>query len=270
MRAYKRKHHIIYKTTCAVTGNWYVGMHSTDDLNDGYLGSGTRLWKSIKKHGKENHTYEILEHLPSRELLVKREEELVNHEMLLDSKCMNLRTGGTGNCGRATSEETGRKISESNRKYREQNGTKVYSEAGTKRWAKEKAARQIANDTPIVLSREEVLALLITESGQLNKNATRCISKAIKAIEMPSRTREANVVKRWRAVHQAIDNPIFPDLVEKINAYVNGIENRPTCKICSQPVTFFRFNKPYATYCGARCQLLDPSHKSPVLSRWQR
>lgn len=29
-------------------------MHSTDNLDDGYVGSGKRLWNSIKKHGKEN------------------------------------------------------------------------------------------------------------------------------------------------------------------------------------------------------------------------
>lgn len=90
----RKKHHVIYKTTCSVTGRYYIGMHSTDELEDGYLGSGKRLWQSIKKHGKEAHSYQILEHLPSREALRLRETELVNEELIGDPLCMNLALGG--------------------------------------------------------------------------------------------------------------------------------------------------------------------------------
>lgn len=94
LRAENRKHHIIYKTTCLITSRWYIGMHSTDALDDGYLGSGQRLWKSIKKHGKENHIVEILEHLNSRKELIIREGEIVTKELRQDVLCMNLRDGG--------------------------------------------------------------------------------------------------------------------------------------------------------------------------------
>jgi hypothetical protein len=97
MRADQRQYHIIYKTTCLTTGKWYLGMHSTDDLNDGYLGSGQLLWKSLKKYGKDNHQYEILEYLPSRKALILREEELITDEVRNQPQCLNLRNGGTGN-----------------------------------------------------------------------------------------------------------------------------------------------------------------------------
>jgi hypothetical protein len=71
-------------------------MHSTDDLEDGYIGSGKRLWYSIRKYGKENHKCEILEFLSSREELKNREAEIVNEELLSDSMCMNLKYGGEG------------------------------------------------------------------------------------------------------------------------------------------------------------------------------
>jgi len=74
-------------------------MHSTDNLNDGYLGSGKRLWNSLKKHGKENHSIEILEHYDNREDLRNREAELVNDDLLTDSMCMNLVLGGSGFAG---------------------------------------------------------------------------------------------------------------------------------------------------------------------------
>lgn len=95
-RAARKKYHVIYKTTCLVSHRYYIGMHSTDNLDDGYLGSGKRLWQSIRKHGKENHVYEIQEKLPSREELRLREAELVNEILLEDKQCMNLCLGGNG------------------------------------------------------------------------------------------------------------------------------------------------------------------------------
>jgi hypothetical protein len=91
-----KKYHFIYKTTCQVNGKYYYGMHSTDNLEDGYVGSGTRLWRSIKKYGRENFKIEILEFCSDRESLKKRERELINEEMLVDPMCMNLTLGGDG------------------------------------------------------------------------------------------------------------------------------------------------------------------------------
>ena len=53
-RASRRKYHYIYKTTCIINDKFYIGMHSTDNMEDGYIGSGKRLWHSINYHGKEN------------------------------------------------------------------------------------------------------------------------------------------------------------------------------------------------------------------------
>jgi hypothetical protein len=92
----EKKYHFIYKTTDTRNENFYIGMHSTDDLNDGYVGSGTRLRKLIYKHGKIIFKLEILEHLPDRESLIKREIEIVNSDLLMEEKCMNLKPGGSG------------------------------------------------------------------------------------------------------------------------------------------------------------------------------
>ena len=60
------------------------------------MGSGTVLRHSIRKYGVENHSKEILEYLPCREELAKREHEIVNKELISDGKCMNLKEGGHG------------------------------------------------------------------------------------------------------------------------------------------------------------------------------
>ena len=95
-KADRKKNHIIYKTTCLTTKKFYIGMHSTDNLEDGYIGSGKLLWRSVSKHGKENHTTEILETLPTRKALAAREKEIVNEKFLEDPQCMNLMIGGEG------------------------------------------------------------------------------------------------------------------------------------------------------------------------------
>ena len=94
-RADQRKFHYIYKIT-RQDGKYYIGLHSTDNLDDGYFGSGQILWRSIKKHGKEKHSKEILEFLPSRTELKAREEFLVDEELLKDPMCMNVIKGGGG------------------------------------------------------------------------------------------------------------------------------------------------------------------------------
>jgi hypothetical protein len=94
----RKQHSIfyIYKITCNVTGRYYIGMHSTSNLEDGYFGSGKRLKYSVIKYGKENHSKEILEFLENTESLINRETQLVNADLLKDPNCMNLAHGGIG------------------------------------------------------------------------------------------------------------------------------------------------------------------------------
>jgi len=92
----EHKYHYIYKITCTKTKRYYIGMHSTDKLNDGYMGGGKRIRNSIRRHGKEAHTKEILEYFDDRESLRNREIILVNEDLLNDPMCMNLQPGGGG------------------------------------------------------------------------------------------------------------------------------------------------------------------------------
>ena len=92
----QKQYHYIYKTTNLVNKKYYYGMHSTDDLEDGYLGSGRRLRRSINKYGEENHVREILEFVDDRKKLIEREKEVVNLNEIAKEDCMNLMVGGVG------------------------------------------------------------------------------------------------------------------------------------------------------------------------------
>jgi hypothetical protein len=125
-RANERKYHYIYKITRNDgSGKYYIGMHSTDDLEDGYFGSGQLLWKSIKKHGKEKHSKEILEHLSSREALKFREKQIVNEELLGDKLCMNLKLGGEGGWDHVPREIVLENLSKRNPNWKHYNGSEL-------------------------------------------------------------------------------------------------------------------------------------------------
>jgi hypothetical protein len=112
-----RKYHYIYKTTNIINNKFYIGMHSTDNLNDGYLGSGKRLWFSINYHGKKNHKIEILEFCEDREKLKIREKEIVNNELINEKLCLNLQVGGGGGI---ISEEHHKKMKVASSKYQKE------------------------------------------------------------------------------------------------------------------------------------------------------
>lgn len=83
--------HFIYKTT-HINGRYYIGRHSTDNLDDGYIGSGT--WPmSIKD--KSTLTREILEFVDDFETLKEREaEHLAEH--IGKPNCMNVNPDPVG------------------------------------------------------------------------------------------------------------------------------------------------------------------------------
>ena len=92
----EKKIHYLYKTTCVITSRWYIGLHSTNNMEDGYMGSGKRLRYSIRKYGVDNHKKEILEFFETRELLVEAEIKAITADMITDTDCMNIVDGGGG------------------------------------------------------------------------------------------------------------------------------------------------------------------------------
>lgn len=117
-RASQKAFHFVYKTACTVTGKWYIGLHSTDNIDDGYLGSGMRLTRSVKKYGEAAHSREILFMGATRKEASNKEAELLSEDVRKDPMCMNLGPGGLGATDRpATSEETATKLSKASKGY---------------------------------------------------------------------------------------------------------------------------------------------------------
>jgi group I intron endonuclease len=103
--------HIIYQTTNIVNNKIYIGVHSTNDLDDGYIGSGTTFSYAVKKHGKENFFREVLYFFDTRQQAEDKEAELVTESFIARQDNYNIKTGGASGCLHST--ETRQKISES-------------------------------------------------------------------------------------------------------------------------------------------------------------
>lgn len=84
------KYHFVYKTTNLITGQYYIGVHSTNNLNDSYLGSGKNIMLAIKDYGKKNFKREILFSLNSRQEAIKKEKETIAYELKKDIRQYNL------------------------------------------------------------------------------------------------------------------------------------------------------------------------------------
>ena len=106
-------HYLIYKITNKLNGKIYIGQHQTDNLDDGYMGSGLAIQKAIKKYGKENFTKEVLFDVDDWELMDFIEELIVDEDFVKREDTYNMAIGGSSGVGRMPkSEETKRKLSE--------------------------------------------------------------------------------------------------------------------------------------------------------------
>lgn len=95
----------IYKTTNKIDGKIYIGKHKTNDLDDGYIGSGKYLKHAIEKYGIENFKKEILFQFDNEDETNAKEAELVTEEFVKEDTNYNLCPGGNGGFGYINSNE---------------------------------------------------------------------------------------------------------------------------------------------------------------------
>ena len=104
-----KQYNYIYLITNQVNNKIYVGKHSTNNLDDGYMGSGILIKKAITKYGIENFTKEYLAFCDTEEKLNWFEKFYIKKYKAREVG-YNLTDGGDGSLGRKHTEETKQKM----------------------------------------------------------------------------------------------------------------------------------------------------------------
>jgi len=89
-------HNIVYDTENIVNGKVYRGIHSTNNLEDGYLGTGMLIKQAIDKYGKDNFNKEILFDFDNEKDMYNEEEKIVTEDFVQRKDTYNLTLGGRG------------------------------------------------------------------------------------------------------------------------------------------------------------------------------
>ena len=71
-----------------------MGIHSTENLDDEYLGSGKHLLSAIKKYGAENFHRETIGFFYTRDAVVAAESKMVDEDLVNDPQSYNMVVGG--------------------------------------------------------------------------------------------------------------------------------------------------------------------------------
>jgi len=108
-----KKYHYVYVTTNLINGKKYVGDHSTDNLEDRYLGSGRPTFNNAKKkYGKENFKKEIIEFFDTKQEAFDAQEKYIKlYESHVSQNGYNISWKGGHGVKDCISEETKNKLS---------------------------------------------------------------------------------------------------------------------------------------------------------------
>lgn len=197
------KYYFIYSITNNINLKEYVGFHATNDLNDGYMGSGIAINRAYKKYGKGNFGKRILEFCDKNNWS-DREKYWIN-ELNTYNKGYNLSKGGEGSAGIKLSDKAKQKISKSRKGKKistqskikiglKLSGRKTWN-AGVKGWASKETSKMISK-AHIGKPKSEEHRKNISEKLKINNP-----SKNLKTLEKISKSMKGKFTNNFNPIY---------------------------------------------------------------------
>ena len=155
-------YYYLYEVTNLVNEKTYIGQHITDDLEDGYFGSGKALKSAIKKYGRDKFKKEILLFARNQQALNILEMMAVTPEFCARKDNYNMKEGG--NSGRPNPE-----IREKMRQKKLGARNHNYGKPKTEKWKAKVSAAQKGK----IVSKETRLKLSIAKLGFKHTEETK-------------------------------------------------------------------------------------------------
>lgn len=165
-------YHIVYLTTNLVNDKFYIGVHSTYNLEDGYLGSGIAILRAIKKYGKKSFKQQILFYCLNADDAYNIEKNIVDYYFINNCKTYNLVLGGDHDrTGRRYSIEARSKMSKTRiekgvAKGQNNNGSKTKMSDEKRKEKAQKANATKRNHGPYIITAETRMKLSMASKGK--------------------------------------------------------------------------------------------------------
>jgi group I intron endonuclease len=216
---YKHAYYFIYMTKNIENNKCYIGWHATNNLNDGYVGSGKLLRYSINKYGEDKHITGILEFCNKNEVY-QREKYWIKKKNTIVPVGYNLTRGGDGgNTYILLSEEDKKKFKEQCSK---QNRGRSFSEEHKKKISDSKKGKASPN-----------------KGVKFSDETKQKMSKAWRTREPVSKeTKEKHRQNRLGKKH-------LPETLEKMS-------KKYKCKYCGKETNKSNLMRHENNYCNSR------------------
>jgi hypothetical protein len=209
---------IVYETVNKLNGKKYVGVHKQDgDEFDGYLGSGKRLMRSIKKHGVDAFERSTLFSFDDEDAAYDKEAEIVTEEWCSRPDTYNIKVGGFGGFPNADPEFRA-KASERSRamhadpEFRAKNSERARAmNADPEFRAKHSARMRAMNADPEFRAKNSERARAMNADPEFKARSSERASKRMRSMQADpefraknsERARAMNADPEFRAKHSA-------------------------------------------------------------------
>ena len=216
-------YYYFYKITNNINGKFYYGVHSTKNLDDGYMGSGIAIRKAYKKYGIENFQKQILMFFENEQAMYDYQEKIVNDQMVNYPQCYNMIIGGRSQKTFYKLSNVAKNTNQKNNYQSQKNGSRKYWTTGDIEAKKKK--QSIANkkywDSGDVTGKRKKLSERIKEAFDNRPEIREKISTKLKQFW----NSEKGELKKKVMVEKLKNNPNMVLFYEKLKQKYTGYNN---------------------------------------------